>query len=324
MTQKLLGNLNISRQNSFNVLTASWFGVPIASETVLHNIAQLDEANMRGRYGESPNFEGLTTISGDLTMNPHFLEIGHFLLAICGREAQTTQAGSGFTVHDFSPNPTAGFDDGFCVGVPYVFSFDRDQALAWQIQDVQVNQLEITINQSELVSATASIIGRINSLDALVTPTYRAPNSVWAFHQASVSLGGAAAVDFQNMVITLNRQIEGIATLDGSKVISRYEATGPYQARATGSIDIRTQSTWAEFIDQGEAALSINLAMDSTSGPNLNMILPQFKYETLPINIDGPGRTISAFTGRGNWDTSSNTAIIYQLTNSQATAYDSF
>jgi len=324
MTQKLLGNLNISRQNSFGVATASWFGVPIASETVTHNIAQLDEANMRGRYGESPNYEGLTTITGDITFNPHFLELGHFLLAICGRENAIADVGSGVTLHDFSPNPTAGFDNGFAVGVPYMFSFDRDQTLAWQVQDVQVNALEISINAGELVSATASIIGRINSLDVLVTPTYRAPNSIWAFHQASVSLGGAAAVDFTNMVITLNRQIEGIPTLDGSKVISRYEATGPYQARATGSIDIRTQSTWAEFIEQGEAALSINLATEPTSGPNLNIILPQFKYETLPINIDGPGRTISAFTGRGNWDTSSNTSIIYQLTNSQGTSYATF
>lgn len=320
MSQGLLGHFGIMRQNSFGTAVTSFYFAPFISESITKAIAQLDEGNLRNRLGEPPVYEGANTVAGDITFNPSPVEIGHFLYGICGQETQTTIVGSAVVDHHFSPLNT-GLFDAYAVVPPYTMEVDRDSALAWRYTDAQVNRLEFRVNQGALVEATAGFIARQASLAAATTPTFRAPNSVWAFHQASVSLASAANADIESLVFTLDRALEGRPTLDGTRHISRYGVTGPYTVRVSGVLDFRVQSEYIDFNTQTQRALILNVAMDPSSGPTLRIHVPLFRYEAFPINIGGPGRLSVSFTGRGIFDTTSNTAVMFFLTNSHGTAY---
>ena len=320
MAQGLLGFFGLMRQNSFGTPVTSFYYVPIISESVTKAIAQLDEGNLRVRLGESPVYEGLNTISGDITFNPHPLEIGHFLYGLCGREVATTAVGSGVVDHSFAPTHT-GLFDAYAALPPYSLEVHRDSDQSFRYNDAQINRLEFRVNQGALVEATAGFIARQSSLVAETTPTFRAPNSVWAFQQASVSLASAANADIESLVFTVERAIEGRATLDGQRYISRYAKSGPDTVRVSGVLDFRVSSEFVEFNTQTQRALVLNVAMDPTSGPSLRIHVPLFRYEAFPINLGGPGRLTASFTGRGAFDTTSNTGIMFFLTNSHGTAY---
>lgn len=320
MAQGLLGHLGLMRQNSFGTAVTSFYYVPFISESITKAIAQLEEGNLRVRLGEAPVYEGMNTVAGDISFNPSPVEIGHFLYGLCGQEVATTAVGSGVVDHSFSPLNT-GLFDAYAALPPYTLEVHRNSALAFRYTDAQISRLELRVNQGALVEATAGIIARQASLAAATTPSFRAPNSVWAFHQASVSIGGTANADLESLVFTVDRVVEGKPTLDGNRHISRYAVTGPYTVRASGTLDFRVQSEYIDFNTQTQRALVINIAMDPTSGPTLRINVPLFRYEAFPINVGGPGRLMVGFTGRGVFDTTSNTAVMFFLTNSHGTAY---
>ena len=318
MAQGLLSHLAISPQNSFGTITTSYRHVPIISESLAVANAILDEGNLRARLGEAGNIQGLQTVAGDIQMQPHMVEIGHFLYGLTNQDSTSVTATS-LTQHLFYP-ATALFDD-YAPLKPYTLQVHRNSALAWQLQDCIVNRLEFNISQGQLLTVTAGIIGRVSSLVAAGTPSFRAPNSLWTFNQASISLGGAANADFESLIVNVERQVEAVPTLDGKRWASRFALTGPYMVRVSGTMDFRVQSVYADFDAFTRRVFQAAVISMVTSGPNIIIDVPQLLFESFDAPVSGPGRVKANFTARGEFDSSSNYAVQFTLINSIANAY---
>lgn len=293
------GHMGISAQESFGTITTSFDFFPFISETITVNIEDLPEEGMEARFEEGESHEGLQTITGDISLEPHPIMIGHLFRGVQGQSSGTivdsvTEWGFKGITADFTPN--------VCALPPFTIEIYRDAGLAWRIQDTVINTLNVEIAGGALVKATAGIIGRVSSLAAKATPTFLSDDPfVW--DQASISIGGVANGDHESINFTIDNQIEGVTLIDGNKFQGRYKrGAGFRQYTAGGTIDFSTQSQYLQFRNSSQQALiaTITGKTEVSSGrPEvLKFDIPAFRYTTYPVPMAGPGRVTVAYDGK--------------------------
>ena len=324
MLFRSLGFLAISRQNSFGTATSSWNFVPIVSENITTTIGQLRRGSIVGRTAEGIAQIGEEKTSGDITLEPHPIHIGHMLRGVCGQDsvgatATTSVAGFQDWTHEFIPR-NAKFDTK-CMLPPYTVQIHRDVTSAFQYGDCIFTKLEMTIKGNALVEAKASIMSRVASIMAASTATFTEP-AEWAWNVASVSIGGAAVDFIESLTVSIDQPADGPMMLDGTRSANRFVRNGPTAVRVSGTLDFQDLTEFNAFKGQTQRRLLVNLAPAVSSGPYMVIDVPKMLYTAFPANIGGPNRISVGFQGSGEFDTTSSYAIRVTLTNTQATGYN--
>lgn len=309
------GHLAISRQDSFGTATASWEYIPFASESLVTNIEELIEEGMYARYDESPSHEGLLTVAGDITFEPHPIMIGHFLRSVTG-QASNTAVGSAQT-WEFLPRQVD-FDDKTALP-PYTLQVYRDNGSAWQITDAIVNAMSFEVGGGKLKKATASLICRVSSLMTKTTPSYitAAP---WRWDACSVSMAGAAFGDMESLTISIDNKVEGVSLLDATRMHSKYKRTGPRGYAFNGTMDFASQAQYNNFRANSSQAIVVSFRGDTVATSYNNLLvfdMPQVRYKSYPVAMGGAGRISVGFEGNPKYNTTSSYAMRITLTNTR-------
>lgn len=312
------GYIGISRQESYGVPTSNYYWTPFVTEGITDAINVLMEDTIRDRYDEPPLIEGLTTVEGDIAYELNPLNGGVVLNAAINTSS-TTDILSGYVYqHKFTPVQTR-FDANLAMN-PICLHVYRGVDEAFEYMDGQITSVEINIAAEDKAKMNTSMICRTSSLTTAMTASYHeAIAYVW--HQASISLGAVGISDYEDITVSVNNNLTGIALIDGTKTYSRIHRDGFREIRVSGTIDLPNLDEYDVFRAQTERQLIITLTGGEISSgyyESFKIDIPQFRYESFPVNIGGPGRISVGFAGRAVYKTSSAYAIEFTIVNSLA------
>ena len=309
------GDVQINMQNSFGTSqTNSLEAIPIVSESVELQISQITQNNMYGRFAESPTLQGAQTIQGDVSIEAEPQALGWFLNAYCGADSTTAH------VHAFQP-ARSDFDDKSAVK-PFTLKIFRDVGSAFLYYDLLATTLELSVANGELLNSSIGVIGAGFSRTAGTSPTYPVGQTLFKWDQSSITYNGTAAVDFRDVTISLNKNLQAIWTLQESTSPSKIKRSAFESVEISGTLLYQNAvdgSLFTDFQNQTERKVTLNFLSNSPN--NLFVDIPSFKFTSLTPVMDNADIIEASFTARAEFNVGSNTQIEFLLTNVRTINY---
>ena len=310
------GHIGISFQDSLgtaNVGSLDYFN--FISESIVENIEDLISESLSSRLDEPDAYEGMHGLEGDIVMEVHPASIGKLLQAWAGQSSMTGYSGSCYT-HSFIPR-SDDWDAERSALQPMTIEVYRDTGSAYQYFDCLLNQLNFEIAQGTLYKCTMSIIGAQFAWMDKTAPTYDA-GSYFSWDVVSVSLGGSGIDYVSDLAIVCNNNLEGKAFLDLKKYPSRILRTGFRTVEISGTMLLVGDDEARNYKNRTEQKLVITASDPTTVADGHNTFeidIPAMRYTAFPANIAGSGLVEVGFSGKGNYDSGSETAIEWTLIN---------
>jgi hypothetical protein len=312
-----LGHLGLCFQDSAGTLqTGSMFFIPLVSESIAESIEPLLETGMYGRLAESPTHEGIHKIEGDLRTEAHPVLIGAFLKAALGRATSSLQ-GSAY-VHEFLP--ATGDWDALAAVPPTTLEIHRDVGSAFVYYDVLANALTLEIAQGQLLTAQLSAVGGRMTRLARSAPTYRGGRP-FGWDVVSASYDGQGIADLRKISLAFDNHLAAQYTLTGGKYPRRVVRDGPQTVSLEGTLVLRDQVLFQEFLDQSEKRLVMTFdgaQVASGTPARLSLDIPRLRFTEFAPRLAGPGQVEVGFSAKGIYDTASGYALRATLVNTQA------
>ncbi len=324
--------------------TAQWTN--FVSESVEHNLAEIQEGSITGYKARPPSYKGTDSGAGDIQLEPNPNALGMFLRAVFGQSSGTvlTAAGSwgaadgnsqhsppGYPAgravvhHRFVPRQTSYEDRSFLP--PHGLMLYKDVGSAFVHMGAVFPSIDLNIQAGQLAKATVSMMSRevtrfsrISSVAALRNPGGRP----WTWDQTSIqvgSAGGLAAYDkFQSLAIKFETPIEGVLLLDGTKRYGEFQTNGFQMVDVSGTMSFRDQAEYDRFIEYETQFMRVTLTNVNTAQLRLGnpssawfyqlaIDVPALKFTSWSTPIQGPNRLTTTFKANGEFDVNS----LYQI-----------
>jgi hypothetical protein len=172
---------------------------------------------------------------------------------------------------------------------------------------------------TKIMQGTAAIIAKSLALIAQTTPSFEATNPfLWT--QASVTIDGAENADVQTLSFGVNNSLEGRATLNKTREISRVLRNGKRAFPVSFTFDLKDLAEYNRFRAQNEVAAKIELVGGVISGAEnfkLTIDIPKLRYSAFPINVGGSETITAQVEGTAKYDNVSAHAMKITLVNSK-------
>ncbi len=324
--------------------TAQWTN--FVSESVEHNLAEIQEGSITGYKARPPSYKGTDSGAGDIQLEPNPNAMGMFMRGVFGQSSGTVLtegnswgAGSAslqgnppgylgsrpVVQHRFVPRQTA-FEDR-CFQPPHGLMLYKDVGSAFIHMGAIFTAMEFNIQAGQLAKSTVTMMSRavtrharISSVAALRNPGGRP----WTWDQTSVqvgSAGGLASFDkFQTLSVKFETPMEGVLLLDGTKRYGEFQTNGFQAVDVNGTMSFRDQTEYDAFIAYETRFMRLTLTNVNTAALTLGnpasawfyqlaIDVPALKFTSWSTPIQGPNRLTTTFKGTGEFDTSS----LYQI-----------
>lgn len=354
------GQLALTRSDSLYLSVTSvdqWTN--FVSESVQHTLNELEEGALTGYKDAPPSHKGLDYSQGDIQFEPNPNAFGHFMRGAFGQASGSvlTAAGSWGTgsssplwdpfgvsgrpvmQHRFIPIQSAWDLRTFLP--PYTMMVYKDVGSAWFFQGTCFHTIEWQIQAGQLVKATVSVMARKTerysrtaSISALRTPGGRP----WVWDMASVQVSSGQTgfanllgnTNFESITLRLETPLEGVVLLDGNKQYAEFQVNGFRRVNLSGTLSFRDQTEYDAFVAYENRSMRVNLTNTTSAlrlgNPNslqyfgLQLDVPQMKFLSYGVPIQGPNRLQSQFTAKGELDPTS-TYMIEALLINTTSAY---
>lgn len=305
-------HVGIAKETTFGTpVTASDY-LQIVSESISHNIEEVVREAIRGIADEPASLEGLTTITGDIVVEVQPQTIGYLLRSALGAPVSTGAATQ--YKHVFTPVQSDFATK--CALPPYTLEVHRDLDQAFQFSGCAVNSLQFSWGvDQKILRCTASILGKSITLIAKTSPTFEAANP-FTWEQATYKTGAPlAAIDTLTAIqITINNNLEAVATLNNTKEISRIRRNGYRTVELQLTYEVEDLTEYNRFKAQSENAFEFDFISEDNK---IKFGLPKVRYTSFPLAVSGSGRLTVAVAGKAKYDTATSKAIGIELTNSK-------
>jgi hypothetical protein len=317
-----LTHVGLGKEATYGTAVAATEHIPFVSEGLNEEIEQLMSEAQRGIYDESPQFEGGRTIAGDISAEVYPNILGHLLRAAFGAPVTTQpDAVNNPTVYQHVFTPMQSNFSSICALPPYTYEVHRDLEQAFRYAGVVINNLTLSFGvDQKIMRAAASVIAKSLSLIAKTTPSFETTNP-FRWFQSTLTIAGAVNADIQSLDFGINNALEGRATLNGTKEISRVRRNGARTFPINATFDISDLTEYNRFRNQNEVAAKIELVGDLISGAynhKLTVDIPKFRYTSFPINVGGGGVITASASGVAKYDAASAHAIKITLINTKS------
>jgi hypothetical protein len=292
------------------------FFVPLVSESVVEKIHPLVEAGMYGRLAEAPTHEGEHEVGGDIRTEAHPVYLGAFLKAALGRVSSTLQ-GSAY-LHEFLP-AAADWDD-VAAAPPMTLEIHRDVGSAFLYYDMLGGALTLEIAQGQLLTAELGVVGGRAQRQARSTPAFK-PGRPFTWDVVSASYAGQAISDLRKVSVKFDNQLAAHYTLSGGRFPQRVKRGGPQTVKVDGTLLMRDQALFQEFMDQTEKSFVLAFqgpAVASGTNARLTLEMPCLRFVEFAPKLSGPGLLEVGFSAKAIYDTTSAYALRATLVNTQA------
>lgn len=307
------GYIGYARESSGGTPVAATDFIEAFSESLTLEMDRFETANIvGGRFYEADDFAGIRRVAGDLVFAAYPETLGSFLLGATGVQSNTEVLSGFLHTHNFTMRNTD-FDESFAQD-PFTFEIFRDVTSAHQYSGGNMSGIQLNAVPNQDLRITANIIAKSTNIVAAQTATFvNSPSDPLAFDTASVQFAGAATALVEALTVSIDSQLEGIASLNNSTQIRGIRRSGPQLVRVNGTIAFENLTEYARFVDQTEFAIAAHFTRaDSFS---LLMELPRVIYQAFPVTIGGRERITVDFTGQGRYHQGSANAVQFSLTN---------
>lgn len=347
------GQLAIQKASSlFAAQTSVDLWQNFVSESITHNLEELEEGSIIGRRDAPPSHKGIDFSDGDIEFEPNPNAIGHWLTGAMGTvtsslvtDAGSTGANSGddagkpYFWHEWRPRVAAFSNRTFLE--PYAVMIYRDVGSAFQVNGTIFPKLEFDISAGQLTKATVGIMGRdsvrierIAAIESLVSSGGRP----WVWDMASIELSTdltsanlAADTSFEQLTITLETPHEGVVLLDGTKKYAEFQPNDFRRITFSGTQTFRDHDAYNKFIAYENIRMRITLlnvnsaialgnitSLDATEFLGyygMRFHFPKFKYLSWGAPIGGPNRIQATFTGKAEYDNTEDVSMVVEVNN---------
>jgi len=329
-------------------INAGWQWTNFVSESIEHNIEELEEGSITGNHDAPPSHKGTDFGEGDVQFEPNPNAIGAWIFAACGTqsndlvtEASSTGSNSGpfagqaVTRHSFAPRKEA--HDAKSFNEPHAIMVFKDVGSAWWANGAVLTALQFSVSGGALLTSRASLMakgmelqGRTNTQSSLVTSGGRP----WVWDTVSFQLSpgtdpnSLAAFDcFESLDVDLQIPHEGVVKLSGEKRYAEIQKNDFRRVALSGTTTFRTQSEYVAFRNYEPRYLRITARNvnspslllgnpDSAFFPTLQIDVPRFLLTSFSAPVGGPNRITATINGKAERATDNSSHMIeFLLTN---------
>jgi hypothetical protein len=307
----IFSHLGVGKEVAWGTPIAATAYLPLISESIVNEIEQVMEPELRGIADEPPQYEGLHSVKGDVVVLCKPSTLGYLLRSCLG--APASGAGPPYT-HVFTPTNTA--FSATCELPPYTLEIDRDVASAFQYAGCVVDSLEISFSTTDkLLRATASILGKSVALIAPTAVSHEAADP-FLWKEASFTLGGGAITTIESFSIRFSNNLVGVESLNATELISRIDRNGFRVFDINLTFPVLDTTEYTRFEAQGETTLEVDIVKDANN--ELKFETSKLRYVAYPLGTAGPERRTVAISAKGKYDSALGGGVIATLKNTTA------
>lgn len=312
-----LAHIGLGKETAWGTPVAASDYLEFVSESITHEIEQLELESIKSILDELPSIPGLETFQGDIAFDVRPQSVGYILHSLLGTPVTT---GTSPYDHVFTPRSSQFSSD--CFLQPYTFEIFRDTTNAFQYAGAVVNQLQLQFGvDQKILRAVASIIAKDVALIAETTPSFESADpftwdeAVIKFAADVSGLTGASANNnLESFNMTINNNCEGIPLLNNTRKIGKIKPTGRRSIELGFTIEA-DEDEYNNFKNQTYQAMQIEF----TSGTDkLKIVLPKVKQVSHPLGVGGAGRITVEVGGRAFYDATEQKSVEITLTNSKS------
>jgi hypothetical protein len=318
-----LSHVGLAKEVTWGTAVAATDYLQFVSEGLTEEIEQILSEAKRGIYDESPSFDGMKTIQGEVSAEVYPDIIGHLLRGAFGAPTTTQpDAVNNPTVYQHVFTPSNNNFASACALPPYTLEVHRDLEQAFQYAGSVINDLTLSFgNDQKIMRSAAQVIAKSLALIAKTTPSFETTNP-FRFHQATITINGVVNDDVQSLNFGVQNNLEGRGTLNGTKQISRVLRNGRRTLPVGFTFDLVNLTEFNRFRDQQEVPAKIELVGDTISGTHkykLTVDIPKLRYTAFPINAGDDGQITAQVTGSAKYDSAAAHPMKVTLVNTKST-----
>jgi len=330
----------------FHIVNSAIFWTNFTSESIEHNLEELEEGSITGHRDAPPSHKGVDFGQGDIVMEPNPNALGLYLNAAMGTrssslitDAASTGANSGFDAgkpqfhHTFTPRASAYSDRVFLA--PHNVMVYKDVGSAFMFNGAIFPGLEFQLQAGQLVQATANIMARdVRRIDRLtVASLVSSGGRPWTWDMASLEIGTsitsaslAGNTKFESLTLGLTTPHEGVLLLDGTKQYGEMQMNDFRRVAISGTLSFRDQTDYDAFTTYEARRMRLtmmnvnsNLSLGNVASQDaaaflgyygLRIHVPRMKLLTWSAPIQGPNRLVANFTAKAERDPNENNTLI--------------
>jgi len=319
-TVSLQGYLGIGEETTWGTKVSPDVYIPINSESISTDTGGLFPDDIRGDRSRHQVQEGPVDVSGDFDWNPAPEDgIGEILKGALG-SVSSTLATTGVYEHTFESSATL---------PSYTIEINVGDTMRRKVPGGKIDELTLSCADGEMLSATASMIGKGEEIDETVrTPSY-GTETPFAWSQGQVTIDGTVEANVESIeIVNTNSLIDDFYAIDETR-----ERAGLPEGRReiTGSLDISFEDVdyYKWFLGGGTAPQSTprfaSLTLEFTgpvfaegSAYYLNVSLPKMRLDTSDVAISDADRVVQSIDFDALEDPSSGDDITAKLVNSKS------
>ena len=280
--------------------------------------------NLNGQFEQGASYSGASKVNGTIEFEatPRNLLTA---LGLAATHAPATVNSGSIRSWTFLPN-TSDYDSSYIKAPWSMYSQFADSNSADLFYDIQAGQIDFVISQGQFTRGRIQIVGgnRVATGvgSANIVPDIADAGRLFPWNVASISYGGAALQTASDITVSLNENIDGLYTTNGSLAPYKYTRTGFREVTVNGTFYMVDRSMLNNFTSETQARLLITLvstiaAVQSGYYNTLTIDVPQLKVTAFKPPVSGPGEVSVPFTGRGVSDPSSRYALQFTLINTR-------
>jgi len=324
--QAKVGFARQTNPGSYVIATASptsYHAMGFVSHDIGLEKDELLSQNLIGRFEQGATYSGISRVNGTI----EFEATPRNLLTALGLAvAHAPAAVNSGSIRSWTFLPNTADYDSLYVKAPWsMYSQFADSNSADLFFDIQFGQLDFIISQGQFTRGRLQCVGgnRVSTGvgSANIVPNAADAGRLFPWNVASISYGGSALQTASDITVSLNENIDGLYTINGTLTPFKYTRTGFREVTVNGTFYMTDRTMLNNFTGETQARLLITListiaAIQSGYYNTLTIDVPQMKTTAFKPSISGPGEVSVPFTGRGVIDSSSNYALQFTLVNS--------
>jgi|SRR6185503_10013517 len=285
---------------------------------------ELISQNLIGRFEQGATYSGVSRVNGTIEFEATPRNILTALGLAVNHVAATVNSAS-IRSWTFLPN-TVDYDSSYVKAPWSMYSQFSDAQSADLFYDMQFGQLDFVISQGQFTRGRLQCVGgnRVATGvgSANIVPDASDAGRLFPWNVASISYGGSALLTASDITVSLNENIEGLYTINGTLTPFKYTRTGFREVTVNGTFYMTDRSMLNNFITDTQGRLLVTLvstiaAVQSGYYNTLTIDVPQLKITAFKPPVSGPGEVSVPFTGRGVIDPSSSYALQFTLINTR-------
>lgn len=285
---------------------------------------ELISQNLIGRFEQGATYSGTGKVAGTIEFEATPRNLLTALGLAVNHVAATVDSGS-LRTWTILPN-TADYDSSYIKAPWSMYSQFADAQSADLFFDMQFGQLDLVLSQGQFTRGRIQCVGgnRVATGvgSANIVPDASDAGRLFPWNVASISYGGAALQTASDITVSLNENIDGLYTINGSLLPFKYTRTGFREVTVNGTFYMTDRSMLNNFTSETQGRLLITListvaAIQSGYYNTLTIDVPQLKVTAFKPAVSGPGEVSVPFTGRGVIDPSSSYALQLTLVNTR-------